>query len=56
MRLVRCILSAVKGRFEEIPLLASVAASLSKYRPSLGVSLGDALLEEVGLSFPPLIT
>lgn len=45
--LVRCLLSGVKGRFSRIPLLASLAASLSKYHPTLGVALADELLEEV---------
>ena len=45
--LVRCLLSGVKGRFSRIPLLASLAASLSKYHPTLAVALADDLLEEV---------
>lgn len=43
----RCMLSGVKGRFSRIPLLASLAASLSKYHPTIAVTLADELLEEV---------
>ena len=50
--MVRCLLSAVKGRFSQIPMVASLAASLSKYHPTLGVALADALLEEVPCSRP----
>ena len=46
---VKTLLSSVKGRYAEIPLLASLAASLAKYRPSLSVALADDLLEEVSL-------
>ena len=36
-----------KGRFAHIPLVASLASGLSRYHPSLGVRLVDAVLEEV---------
>lgn len=47
--LVRVLLKAVKGRFSQVPQVASLASGLSRYRPSLGVAFVDALLEEVGL-------
>lgn len=43
---VRCMLAAAKGRFDDLPLVASLAAGLSRYHPSLAVALPDALLEE----------
>ena len=45
--LVRVLLKASKGRFSHIPLVASLAANLNRYHPSLGVAVVDALLEEV---------
>ncbi len=45
--LVRCMLKATKGRFNDLPLVASLAAGLSRYHPSFGIALPDALLEEV---------
>ena len=53
--MVRCLLSAVKGRFSQIPMVASLAASLSKYHPTLGVALADSLLEEVPCPHPQSI-
>ena len=53
--LVRCVLrTAVKGRFSQVPLLASLTAALARYHPSFAVALPDALLEEVraGLEEP----
>ena len=47
--LVRVLLKASKGRFSHIPLVASLAANLNRYHPSLGVAVVDALLEEVSL-------
>ncbi len=47
--LVRVLLKAVKGRFSQVPQVASLASGLSRYHPSLGVAFVDALLEEVGL-------
>lgn len=46
--LVRMMLKAVKGRFSQVPQVASLASGLSRYHPSLGVAFVDALLEEVG--------
>lgn len=46
--LVRCMLKATKGRYNDLPLVASLSAGLSRYHPSFGVALPDALLEEVG--------
>lgn len=46
--LVRTMLKAVKGRFSQVPQVASLAAGLARYHPSLGVAFVDALLEEVG--------
>lgn len=43
---VRCMLAAAKGRYDDLPLVASLAAGLSRYHPSLAVALPDALLEE----------
>ena len=48
--LVRVLLKASKGRFSHIPLVASLAANLNRYHPSLGVAVVDALLEEVSLA------
>lgn len=45
--LVRTMLKAVKGRFSQVPQVASLAAGLARYHPSLGVAFVDALLEEV---------
>lgn len=45
--LVRTMLKAVKGRFSQVPQIASLAAGLARYHPSLGVAFVDALLEEV---------
>ncbi|CAL8462985.1 g2519 [Coccomyxa elongata] len=45
--LVRCMLAAAKARFDDLPLVASLAAGLSRYHPSLAIALPDALLEEV---------
>ncbi|DBA81963.1 TPA: hypothetical protein ACH3X1_007672 [Trebouxia sp. C0004] len=52
--LVRVLLKAVKGRFSQVPQVASLASGLSRYHPSLGVAFVDALLEEVrcGLESP----
>ena len=38
-----------KGRFSQIPHIASLAAGLARYHPSLGVGLMDDVLEEVAL-------
>lgn len=46
---VRAMLASAKGRFTDLPLVASLAAGLSRYHPSLGIALPDALLEEVGV-------
>ena len=43
---VRCMLAAAEGRFDDLPLVASLAAGLSRYHPSLAIALPDALLEE----------
>lgn len=48
--LVRCMLAAAKARFDDLPLVASLAAGLSRYHPSLAIALPDALLEEACLS------
>ena len=45
--LVRTLLKAVKGRFSQVPQVASLAAGLARYHPSLGVAFVDALLDEV---------
>ncbi|KAL0026394.1 hypothetical protein WJX79_005678 [Trebouxia sp. C0005] len=52
--LVRVLLKAVKGRFSQVPQVASLASGLSRYHPSMGVAFVDALLEEVrcGLESP----
>ena len=44
--LVRCMVAAAKARFDDLPLVASLAAGLSRYHPSLAIALPDALLEE----------
>jgi regulator of nonsense transcripts 2 len=46
--------AARKGRHSQLPLLASLAAGLSRYHPALGVALVDAVVEEVaaGLEAP----
>eukprot|EP00887_Chlorella_sp_A99_P007640 scaffold20.g7640.t1 len=43
-----------KGRFSQIPHIASLAAGLARYHPTLGVALVDAVMEEVilGLESP----
>lgn len=43
-----------KGRFSQIPHIASLAAGLARYHPSLGVALVDEVLEAVaaGLEAP----
>jgi regulator of nonsense transcripts 2 len=43
-----------KGRFSQIPHLASLAAGLARYHPTLGVALVDEVLEavEAGLEAP----
>lgn len=48
--LVRVMLKAVKGRFSQVPQVASLASGLARYHPSLGVAFVDALLEEVSQS------
>lgn len=45
--LVRVMLNAVKGRFSQVPQVASLASGLARYHPSLGVAFVDGLLEEV---------
>lgn len=45
--LVRVMLKAVKGRFSQVPQVASLISGLARYHPSLGVAFVDALLEEV---------
>ena len=45
--LVRTMLRATKGRYDDLPSVAALAGGLSQYHPSLGVALADALLEEV---------
>ena len=53
--LLRTLLrSAYKGRYSQIPYIASLAAGLQRYHPSLGVAIVDAALEEVaaGLETP----
>lgn len=44
---VKCMLASAKGRYTDLPLVASLAAGLARYHPSLGVALPDALLEQV---------
>ena len=43
-----------KGRFSQIPHIASLAAGLSRYHPTLGVQLVDDVLDGVvaGLEAP----
>ena len=41
------MLKAVKGRFSQVPQVASLASGLARYHPSIGVAFVDALLEEV---------
>ena len=50
--LVRVFLKAVKGRFSQVPQIASLASGRSRYHPSLGVAFVDALLEEVSHNNP----
>lgn len=53
--LVRTLVrAACKGRHSALPSLASLAAGLARYHPSLGVALVDSLLEDVavGLESP----
>jgi regulator of nonsense transcripts 2 len=53
--LVKTLVRAThKGRFSQIPHIASLAAGLSRYHPSLGVGLVDEVLEavEAGLEVP----
>ena len=50
--LVRVMLKAVKGRFSQVPQVASLASGLARYHPSLGVAFVDALLEEVNPCLP----
>ena len=53
--LVRTLVRAShKGRFSQIPAIASLAAGLARYHPSLGVALVDEVLEAVqaGLEAP----
>ena len=45
--LVRTMLRATKGRYDDLPAVAALAGGLSQYHSSLGVALADALLEEV---------
>ena len=45
--LVRRLLAAVKGRYSHASTVASLASGLSRYHPSLGIALTDAVLEEV---------
>jgi len=54
--LVRAMLGAMRNRAGAAPLLASLAAGLSRYHPSLGVRLVDTLLEDTraGLESPQL--
>lgn len=46
--------ASYKGRFSQIPHIASLAAGLARYHPSLGVALVDEVLESVaaGLEAP----
>jgi regulator of nonsense transcripts 2 len=46
--------AAVKGRFEQVQLVASLLSSLARYRDSLVVTVVDSLLEEIrqGLESP----
>ena len=47
---MRCLLRSARQRFASAALVASLAAGLSKYRPSLAVAAGRlALLEEIRL-------
>ncbi|KAL4437467.1 hypothetical protein ABPG77_003448 [Micractinium sp. CCAP 211/92] len=53
--LVKTLLRAsYKGRYSQIPHIASLAAGLARYHPSLGVALVDEVLEsiEAGLEMP----
>ncbi|KAL4452134.1 hypothetical protein ABPG75_007796 [Micractinium tetrahymenae] len=53
--LVKTLLRAShKGRYSQIPHIASLAAGLTRYHPSLGVALVDEVLEsiEAGLEAP----
>lgn len=44
--LVRCLMGAARARVSAAPHVASLAAGLARYHPSLGVALADAVLEE----------
>lgn len=53
--LIKTLLRAsYKGRYSQIPHIASLAAGLARYHPSLGVALVDEVLEsiEAGLETP----
>ena len=45
--LVKTMLGATKGRYDDLPCVAALCGGLSQYHPSLGVALADALLEQV---------
>jgi len=47
--LVRCLMGAARARVSAAPHVASLAAGLARYHPSLGVALADAVLEEARL-------
>ena len=47
--LVRCLLKALKGHYAQTAVLATCAASLARYHPSLSIHLTDVLLELVSL-------
>ena len=47
--LVRCLLKALKGHYAQTAVIATCAASLARYHPSLSIHLTDVLLERVSL-------
>uniref|UniRef100_A0A061R4F1 Regulator of nonsense transcripts 2 n=1 Tax=Tetraselmis sp. GSL018 TaxID=582737 RepID=A0A061R4F1_9CHLO len=52
--LIKCLLKVVRGRYSQIPLVASLASGLSKYHDTLGIALVDSVLEHIhqGLERP----
>ncbi|CAI6011271.1 unnamed protein product [Closterium sp. NIES-65] len=51
---VRCLVKAHRARFNQIHLLASLVAALSRFRESVGVAVVDQLMEDIrlGLEVP----
>ncbi|CAI5470093.1 unnamed protein product [Closterium sp. Yama58-4] len=46
---VRCLVKAHRARFNQIHLLASLVAALSRFRESVGVAVVDQLMEDIRL-------